>query len=172
MIDADSILEPDGLLRVARPFADDPTRMVATGGTIRPVNGAASSRAASSRRACRSRGFRASRSSSTCAPSSLGRTGWSRLGGLILISGAFGLFRRDVVVEVGGLDPDSIGEDFELVHAHPPASCATRGATTASSSCPSRSAGPRCPSTRRGAAQPAAALAPRPLGDAVGLPRR
>ena len=45
----------------------------------------------------------------------LGRTGWSRFGGLILISGAFGLFRRDVVVEVGGLDPDSIGEDFELV---------------------------------------------------------
>jgi cellulose synthase/poly-beta-1,6-N-acetylglucosamine synthase-like glycosyltransferase len=34
---------------------------------------------------------------------------------LILISGAFGMFRRDVMVEVGGLDPDSIGEDFELV---------------------------------------------------------
>lgn len=45
----------------------------------------------------------------------LGRTGWSRLGGLILISGAFGLFRRDVVVEVGGLEPGTIGEDFELV---------------------------------------------------------
>ena len=45
----------------------------------------------------------------------LGRTGWSRFGALILISGAFGMFRRDVVVEVGGLDADSIGEDFELV---------------------------------------------------------
>jgi cellulose synthase/poly-beta-1,6-N-acetylglucosamine synthase-like glycosyltransferase len=51
----------------------------------------------------------------------LGRTGWSRLGGLVLISGAFGLFRRDVLVEVGGLDHTSIGEDFELVlriHRH------------------------------------------------------
>jgi cellulose synthase/poly-beta-1,6-N-acetylglucosamine synthase-like glycosyltransferase len=51
----------------------------------------------------------------------LGRAGWSRMGGLILISGAFGIFRRDVLVEVGGLDHGSIGEDFELVmrmHRH------------------------------------------------------
>lgn len=49
----------------------------------------------------------------------LGRTGWSKLGALALISGAFGLFRRDVLVAVGGFDADSIGEDFELVtHIH------------------------------------------------------
>ena len=45
----------------------------------------------------------------------IGRTGWSRVGALMIVSGAFGLFRRDVVVEVGGLDVDCIGEDFELV---------------------------------------------------------
>jgi cellulose synthase/poly-beta-1,6-N-acetylglucosamine synthase-like glycosyltransferase len=115
MIDADSILEPDALLRVAKPFADDPTRVVATGGTIRPANG------------CR---VVAGRIIDVQAPRTwlprvqlveylraylVGRTGWSRFGGLILISGAFGLFRRDVLVDVGGLDPDSIGEDFELV---------------------------------------------------------
>jgi cellulose synthase/poly-beta-1,6-N-acetylglucosamine synthase-like glycosyltransferase len=115
MIDGDSILEPDGLLHVTRPFADDPTRMVATGGAIRPVNG---SRVVSGR-------IVRVEMPQTWLPRIqlveylraflLGRTGWSRLGGLILISGAFGLFRRDVVVEVGGLDPDSIGEDFELV---------------------------------------------------------
>ena len=115
MIDADSILEPDALVRVTQPFVDDPTRMVAAGGAIRPVNG---SRVV------------AGRIVSVRMPTSwlariqvveylraflLGRTGWSRFGALVLISGAFGLFRRDVVVEVGGLDPDSIGEDFELV---------------------------------------------------------
>ena len=115
MIDADSVLEPDALLRVAKPFADDPTRVVATGGTIRPVNG------------CR---VVSGRIIDVEAPRTwlpriqlveylraylVGRTGWSRFGGLILISGAFGLFRRDVLVDVGGLDPDSIGEDFELV---------------------------------------------------------
>ena len=115
MLDGDSILEPDGLLHVTRPFADDPTRMVATGGAIRPVNG---SRVVSGR-------IVRVEMPQTWLPRIqlveylraflLGRTGWSRLGSLILISGAFGLFRRDVVVEVGGLDPNSIGEDFELV---------------------------------------------------------
>jgi cellulose synthase/poly-beta-1,6-N-acetylglucosamine synthase-like glycosyltransferase len=115
MIDGDSILEPDGLLHVTRPFADDPTRMVATGGAIRPVNGS---------RVIAGRIVRVEMPQSWLPRIQLveylrafllGRTGWSRLGSLILISGAFGLFRRDVVVEVGGLDPNSIGEDFELV---------------------------------------------------------
>lgn len=121
MVDADSILDPDALLVVAKPFADDPERVVATGGVIRAVNG------------CR---VVAGRVVDVRLPRSvlariqvveylraflLGRTGWSRLGSLILISGAFGLFRRDVLVEVGGLDAGSIGEDFELVlrlHRH------------------------------------------------------
>jgi cellulose synthase/poly-beta-1,6-N-acetylglucosamine synthase-like glycosyltransferase len=42
-------------------------------------------------------------------------TGWSRLGGLVAIRGAFGVFRRDLVVRIGGMDPDTIGEDAELV---------------------------------------------------------
>ena len=42
-------------------------------------------------------------------------TAWSRLGSLMIISGAFGLFQLETVIEVGGLDVDSIAEDFELV---------------------------------------------------------
>jgi cellulose synthase/poly-beta-1,6-N-acetylglucosamine synthase-like glycosyltransferase len=44
-----------------------------------------------------------------------GRTGWSRIGGLVVISGAFGMFRRDVLVRVGGMALDTVGEDAELV---------------------------------------------------------
>ena len=50
-----------------------------------------------------------------------GRIGWSKSGMLLIISGAFGLFRRDVCVEVGGYDPTTVGEDAELVlrlHRH------------------------------------------------------
>jgi len=43
-----------------------------------------------------------------------GRAGWSALGGLLIISGAFGLFRRDPLVEVGGFSTETVCEDFEL----------------------------------------------------------
>jgi cellulose synthase/poly-beta-1,6-N-acetylglucosamine synthase-like glycosyltransferase len=120
-VDADSILDPDALIGVTKPFADDPTRVVATGGVIRAANG------------CKVVDGRIVGVNLAKAwivriqvveylrAFLLGRTGWSRFGALILISGAFGMFRRDVLVEVGGLDPDSIGEDFELVmriHRH------------------------------------------------------
>ena len=113
-VDADSILDPDALLTVTKPFADDPERVVASGGVVRAVNG------------CR---VVAGRVVETRMPPGwlariqvveylraflLGRSGWSRAGALVLISGAFGVYRRDVVVDVGGLDPDCIGEDFEL----------------------------------------------------------
>lgn len=120
-VDGDSLLDPDALLAVAQPFVDDPVHTVAAGGVIRAANG------------CR---VEAGRVVSVGMPPQLvsriqvveylrafhlGRSGWSRLRALILISGAFGIFRRDVLLEVGGLDPTSIGEDFELVmriHQH------------------------------------------------------
>lgn len=115
MVDADSILEPDALLSVSKPFADDPNRVVATGGVVRIVNNSR---------------LLGGRVVETRMPKQmiariqvveylraflLGRTAWSDLGAVVLISGAFGMFRRDVLLEIGGLDPDSIGEDFELV---------------------------------------------------------
>ncbi|MHB1712233.1 MAG: glycosyltransferase family 2 protein [Acidimicrobiales bacterium] len=121
MVDADSILDPDALLFVAKPFLDDPERMVATGGVIRAVNG------------CR---VSLGRVVDVRMPTTwlariqvveylraflMGRVGWSKLRTLLLISGAFGLFRRDLVVEVGGLDAGCIGQDMELVvrlHRH------------------------------------------------------
>lgn len=115
MVDADSILEPDSLLSVSKPFADDPERVVATGGVVRIVNNS---------RVQGGRIVDVRMPKQTIARIQvveylraflLGRTAWSDLGALILISGAFGMFRRDVLIDVGGLDPDSIGEDFELV---------------------------------------------------------
>jgi cellulose synthase/poly-beta-1,6-N-acetylglucosamine synthase-like glycosyltransferase len=121
MVDADSLLDPDALLAVAKPFADDPVRVVATGGVVGVVNGCQT-------RAGRVVDVRMPRRwlariqvAEYLRAFLLGRTGFSRLDSLVVISGAFGLFRRDLVVEVGGLDPDCIGEDAELVvrlHKH------------------------------------------------------
>ncbi|GIU92600.1 MAG: hypothetical protein KatS3mg011_1506 [Acidimicrobiia bacterium] len=45
----------------------------------------------------------------------VGRVGWSRINALLIISGAFGLFDRSLVLEAGGYATDTVGEDMELV---------------------------------------------------------
>jgi len=50
-----------------------------------------------------------------------GRLGWNRLGGSLVISGAFGLFRKDYLHAIGGYSVSSIVEDLDLVvrlHRH------------------------------------------------------
>jgi cellulose synthase/poly-beta-1,6-N-acetylglucosamine synthase-like glycosyltransferase len=45
----------------------------------------------------------------------MGRMAWTRINGLMLISGAFGFFNRELVLKVGGYFPKTVGEDMELV---------------------------------------------------------
>jgi cellulose synthase/poly-beta-1,6-N-acetylglucosamine synthase-like glycosyltransferase len=116
-VDADSILEPDSLLHVMKPFLEDrdPDRTLATGGIVRVANG------------CLVEHGRVVRVE---APASLlagfqaieymraflgGRIAYSFLNSLLVISGAFGVFRRDVVIEAGGFDTGTVGEDMEMV---------------------------------------------------------
>jgi cellulose synthase/poly-beta-1,6-N-acetylglucosamine synthase-like glycosyltransferase len=114
-IDGDSVLEEEALLRVVRPFHEHPDTMVAAGGTIRIANGSR---------------LRAGRVVDVAlAPALLpriqvveylrsflfGRMGWASLGGLLVISGAFGVFEKRAVLEAGGYATDSVGEDMELV---------------------------------------------------------
>jgi cellulose synthase/poly-beta-1,6-N-acetylglucosamine synthase-like glycosyltransferase len=121
MVDADSILETTALVAIAKPFVDDPGRVVAAGGVINIANGSSVYRGGIED-ARHGRSWLARIQSVEYTRSFLlGRIGWSRLGSLLIISGAFGLFRRDVLLEFGGLDPKSLGEDAELVtsiHEH------------------------------------------------------
>ena len=45
----------------------------------------------------------------------LGRMAWSQLDGLMLISGAMGMFDRETVIKAGGYSIKTVGEDMELV---------------------------------------------------------
>ena len=119
IIDADSILEPDGLLRAAEPFMADDGRLVAVGGAIRIVNGCevvgGSLRRIGIPRSMlpRFQVIEYMRAFLTA------RVANAKIGSLLLISGAFGLFRRSVLVEIGGYRHDTVGEDLELiVHIH------------------------------------------------------
>ncbi|MGA2924793.1 MAG: glycosyltransferase family 2 protein [Solirubrobacteraceae bacterium] len=113
-VDADSIIEHDGLLTAVAPFVDRRAQTVGAGGIIRVANGC---------------GIEHGRVTDVRLPRHplamlqtveylrafvAARTGWSAINGLLIISGAFGVFRRRDVAEVGGFAADSIGEDFEL----------------------------------------------------------
>ena len=69
MVDADSLLDPQALLNVARPFADDPGRVIAAGGVVRVANGSRVDRGRVTNLRMPRGGWPGSRSSSTSAPS-------------------------------------------------------------------------------------------------------
>lgn len=120
-IDADSLLESDALLRTVRPFVEEPDKMVAVGGTIRLANG---SRIASGRveNVRLPHNFLALVQIVEYLRAFLmARLALSRMQALTVISGAFGLFRRRLALEVGGYSHETVGEDMELViklHRH------------------------------------------------------
>lgn len=113
--DADAILEKDALVRAVRPFLERPHETVAVGGTVRIVNGCTVSDGRIVRMGAPRNLLAAMQVVEYMRAFIASRTAWSKLGGLFLISGAFGVFRKDAVVEVGGFNPEAIGEDMELV---------------------------------------------------------
>lgn len=119
-IDVDTLIEREALTRLARGFLED-TRTVAAGGIIRIVNDSVvSSGAVREVRLPRSWVARFQVLEYLRAFLS-GRMGWDAMDSTLIISGAFGMFRRDRVVDVGGYSTDTVGEDMELVvrlHRH------------------------------------------------------
>jgi cellulose synthase/poly-beta-1,6-N-acetylglucosamine synthase-like glycosyltransferase len=94
---------------------EDPRRMVAVGGTIRVANGC-EIRAGQVRKVSLSKKFLPLVQTMEYIRAFLiARLALSRAGVLTIISGAFGIFRRNIAVEVGGMSLDTVGEDFELV---------------------------------------------------------
>lgn len=115
-IDVDCVLEQDSLTKMIKPFLETTNkRVIASGGVVRIAN------------SCR---IEQGRLINVEVPDKLivriqvleyirafllGRMAWSKLDGLLLISGAFGMFDKEIVLEVGGYDHKTVGEDMELV---------------------------------------------------------
>ncbi len=115
VIDADSVLDADALGKCVRPFVDDPDRTVAVGGIVRIVNDSIVDRGHVQEVRLPRAHLARIQVLEYLRAFLAGRSGWSRVNGLLIISGAFGMFRRDVVLEVGGLSRSTLGEDMELV---------------------------------------------------------
>jgi len=114
-LDADCILERDALLRLMEPILRSSVETVVSGGIVRVLNG------------CEARNGRVVK---VGLPRTLlerfqvveylrsflfGRTGWDLLGGTLIVSGAFAVFNRQIVMEAGGFRSDTVTEDMDLI---------------------------------------------------------
>ena len=113
-VDADSILQRDSLQQVVRPFLLDP-QVVATGGTVRIANGCEVHDGFLTKINLPSNIWALFQVVEYIRAFLFGRLGWSKLGGMLIISGAFGLFRKETIIEIGGYRTGTIGEDMELI---------------------------------------------------------
>jgi cellulose synthase/poly-beta-1,6-N-acetylglucosamine synthase-like glycosyltransferase len=114
-IDADSVLEQDALAKTAIPFIDDPERTMASGGIVRVANGSRIEHGRMIDPQLPRRSIPMFQVVEYLRAFFGARAGWSRINGLLIVSGAFGLFRKDAVIEVGGYRTDIVGEDIELI---------------------------------------------------------
>ncbi len=113
-LDADSRIEPDALLKLSIEFLKNTDTIVA-GGLVRIANGFK---------------IRDGRVSGFSMPPRMierfqiveyyrsflsGRVSWGATNSMLIVSGAFGVFQKQAVVEVGGYKTNTIGEDMEIV---------------------------------------------------------
>jgi cellulose synthase/poly-beta-1,6-N-acetylglucosamine synthase-like glycosyltransferase len=113
-LDADGVLQPDSLRRAVRPFIED-SRTVASGGIVRIANGCDVVGGWLVQAGLPRNVLALFQVVEYCRAFLFGRLGWSPANALLVISGAFGVFRKDTVIEVGGYRTNTIGEDMELV---------------------------------------------------------
>ena len=103
-VDADTLAEAGALDAIRHRFVTD-TDLVAASGVLLPE-------ADSSLAGRLLQGFQ----TQEYVRNFLGRFAWGRLGVLVIISGAFGAYRLQPLRDVGGFDPSSLVEDYELIH--------------------------------------------------------
>jgi cellulose synthase/poly-beta-1,6-N-acetylglucosamine synthase-like glycosyltransferase len=121
VVDSDSLLERDALLRIMLPVLADPKRVIAVGGIIRVLNGSEIEGGQLRRVRLPRKPIEAIQVIEYLRAFLIGREAWAQGNMLTIISGAFGVFRTDLVRAVGGYRPETIGEDFDLVarlHRH------------------------------------------------------
>jgi cellulose synthase/poly-beta-1,6-N-acetylglucosamine synthase-like glycosyltransferase len=113
VMDADTVLEPDAVTRAVLPFLDGPAT-IAVGANVAIVNGSRVDRGRVTDVALPRSWFARLQIVEYMRAFLLFRAACAACNSLLILSGAFGLFRRDAVIAVGGYDPKAIGEDMDL----------------------------------------------------------
>jgi cellulose synthase/poly-beta-1,6-N-acetylglucosamine synthase-like glycosyltransferase len=113
-VDADTVLVRDSLRRAIVPFTED-DRVVVSGGTVRIANGCKVNEGVLTQVGLPSNLLALFQIVEYLRAFLFGRVGWSAMNALLVVSGAFGIFRKDVAIEVGGYRTDTLGEDMEII---------------------------------------------------------
>lgn len=113
-IDADTLIEPEALILMARPFLTQ-EGVVAVGGTIRVANGSSVHNGRVVDAQVSRQWLAGIQTVEYLRAFLFGRLGWNRIGGNLIISGALGLFHKDTLIEAGGYLHATVGEDIEIV---------------------------------------------------------
>jgi len=115
VVDADAILERDALLRIMAPVITDHKKVVAAGGIVRAINGCRVENGKLAQVKLPRKGIEILQVIEYLRAFLIGREGWAYFNMLVIISGAFGVFQRDLLLKIGGYRPAAIGEDLDLV---------------------------------------------------------
>jgi cellulose synthase/poly-beta-1,6-N-acetylglucosamine synthase-like glycosyltransferase len=115
-IDVDCILEQDAILKMIKPFLEETDiRVIAAGGVVRVANSCIVEDGKLVKVRLPQAYLPRIQALEYIRAFLLGRMAWARLNGLLLISGAFGAFDKEVVIKCGGYNTKTVGEDMELV---------------------------------------------------------
>jgi cellulose synthase/poly-beta-1,6-N-acetylglucosamine synthase-like glycosyltransferase len=113
-IDADSILEKDSLIKLAMAFVEN-SETVAVGGIVRIANGAVIREGSLIKTSIPKSPIAAFQIVEYLRAFLAGRTYWSKNNSMLIISGAFGAFNKNAVIQCGGYKVGTIGEDMEII---------------------------------------------------------
>jgi len=121
-IDSDSVLEPEALLRLASLTLDESTETPALGGNVFPINGCKVNNGLITKIQLPKSQLARFQNIEYIRAFMAGRLGWEEINSMLIISGAFGLFRKERIIGIGGYmttlgkyHKDTVGEDMELV---------------------------------------------------------
>ncbi len=114
-IDADTLVEKDALQKLVRKYMRTDSRVVALGGIVRVLNNCQVISSEVTKAKLPKKFLPAMQVMEYIRAFLFGRSGWSRINSLPIISGAFGLFERKALMEIGGYRTTTVGEDIDAV---------------------------------------------------------
>ncbi len=120
-VDADSLLERDSLIKLMTPVMGSSAPVIACGGVVRILNGVTLKGSVIREISLPRRTLPLFQIVEYARTFLFGRMGWNALNSLLILSGAFSLFSKAAVIEIGGYRKGNISEDMEIVvrlHEH------------------------------------------------------